>query len=283
MDEDEEEEEISQRRTLADPTVIHYGPRKMNAFDLINMVGGAAMNRMFIRGLGGKGRQVKTTQFTSTAPGEVLLARLGRVLGEMEDVESEVNDKYAQVRAVKEGDRGQVALCAQVYEMTPALFMVECRKTKGDMFFYYDFYRDIQRRMEALDQPGAAAAAQPGKAAKEEQKAEEGDTVIKAGTRTLTISRPGSGSGSGLVGTGTGSGSGSAFRGKLSILITPNTPVREGPEVGPVPGSEESWHRSANPVVAAVQSDAQQRWDQQRWRAQRTARPRHTAAAAVSG
>ena len=230
MDDDEEEEELAQRRTLTDPSLILYGPRKMNAFDLINMVGGAAMNRMFIRGLGGKGRQVKTTQFTSSAPWDVLLQRLQRVLSEMEGVDWEVNEKYAQVRAVKEGDRGQVALCGQVYEMTPTLYMVECRKVKGDMFFYYDFYREIKRRMSGLDSPSSPLQS-PLKEAKEEVKDEE--TVIQAGSRTLTISRPGSGSeaersvgnGGGL--THSSSSGGSAFRGKLSILITPSTPVKE--------------------------------------------------------
>ena len=234
MDEDEEEEEVAQRRALADPTVISYGPRKMNAFDLINMVGGAAMNRMFIRGLGGKSRQVKTTQFTSTASCELLLQRLQRVLSDMEGVECQVHGKYAQVRAVKEGDRGQVAMCCQVYEMTDSLHLVECRKIKGDLFFYNDLYREVKRRMEGMDSPSSStlsrtpALLHPRREAKEEVEDEE--TVIKAGSSTLTLSRPGSGE----AGTGGGgavaihsSGSGSAFRGKLSILITPSTPVKE--------------------------------------------------------
>ena len=209
MDEDEEEEEVAQRRTLSSPGDVQFGPRHMNAFDLINMVGGQAMNRMFVRGLHGLSRQVKTTQFTSSAPCDVLLERLETVLSSMEGVAWEVVRKYAQVRAVKEGDRGQVALCAQVYEMTPALHMVECRKLKGDMFFYYDLFTAVKRQMEAFDRsPDAASPTGEAverqkrrKKVKEEEKAdggqeedEEEETVIQAGSQSLTLSRPGSAS-----------------------------------------------------------------------------------------
>ena len=285
MDEDEEEEELSARRPLSSsaatpsaspspsPAVL-FGPRKMNAFDLINMVGGAAVNRMFVRGLVGKQRQVAATQFSSSQPPAVLLRRLAAVMREMEGVEFRVIDKYAQVRAVKDGARGKVALCCQVYEMTPQLFMLECRKMKGDLFVYYDFYRELKRRMEQKDREGRdtqqlSRDRRTGsrRDSTDEQKAAEGEqaaaedspaTVIAATGRNLTITKPGSGSSlSGSSGgssssssmSRSGSNSSGSFRNKpLSILITPNTPTH-GPHSD---GGERKDEAAVAPIDAAA-------------------------------
>ena len=285
MDEDEEEEELSSRRPLSSsaaapsgspspsPAVL-FGPRKMNAFDLINMVGGAAVNRMFVRGLVGKQRQVAATQFSSSQPPDVLLRRLAAVMREMEGVEFRVIDKYAQVRAVKDGARGKVALCCQVYEMTPQLFMLECRKMKGDLFVYYDFYREVKRRMEQKEREGRDAQAlskdrRTGsrRSSTDEQKAAEAAqtggedspaTVIAASGRSLTITKPSSSSLSGGSGSSSMSRSGSNSSGSfrkmpqaLSILITPNTPTH-----APHSGGEERKDEVAGAATDAAAADS---------------------------
>ena len=166
MDEDEEEEELKARYTPAS-TAPHYGPRILNAFDFINGVGGAAMNRMFSHSLSHSAsftrkREVRQNQFTSNEPWQQLLQRLERVMASMDGVECRRIDKYAQVRAVRDsGLRGVVGMVAQVHEMTPQLYMVECRKSKGDVFVYNEFYNELKRRMLAGKGKQEGAASKP--------------------------------------------------------------------------------------------------------------------------
>ena len=266
MDEDEEEEELKARYTPAS-TAPYYGPRILNAFDFINMVGGAAMNRMFSHSLSHSAsftrkREVRQNQFTSNEPWQPLLHRLERVMASMEGVECRRIDKYAQVRAVRASGRGVVGMVAQVHEMTPQLYMVECRKSKGDVFVYNEFYNELKRRMmagkgktEGVSTVNTVASVQAdagGRNSKvgarefyeEERKDSTGiggggsiggksdgeAAVIRAGRQTLTIQRPGSGSNNSNSSTGSNSsnssgGGGSGLRGKLNIVVTPNTPL----------------------------------------------------------
>ena len=269
MDEEEEDEELKARYTPAS-TAPYYGPRILNAFDFINMVGGAAMNRMFSHSLSHSAsftrkREVRQNQFTSNEPWQQLLQRLERTMAAMDGVECRRIDKYAQVRAVRDSGRGVVGMVAQVHEMTPQLYMVECRKTKGDVFVYNELYNELKRRMvagkgkaevntvrvEAVTQ--ADVGGRGGKVGAREQYEEERKdvsdsgsgssggaatagkiegqaAVIRAGRQTLTIQRPGSGSNTSASSTGSNSsnssgGGGSGLRGKLNIVVTPNTPL----------------------------------------------------------
>ena len=290
MDEEEEEEELRARYTPAS-TAPYYGPRILNAFDFINGVGGAAMNRMFSHSLSHSAsftrkREVRQNQFTSNEPWQQLLQRLERVMASMDGVECRRIDKYAQVRAVRDsGLRGVVGMVAQVHEMTPQLYMVECRKSKGDVFVYNEFYNELKRRMLAGKGKQEGAASKPetgaqtdagGRGSKvggvrevyeEEKKDAAGSVsgggtgsggssggksdgeaaVIRAGRQTLTIQRPSSGSNSSKSSTGSNSsnsssgGGGSGLRGKLNIVVTPNTPLPntadEAEEAGGASGS----------------------------------------------
>ena len=246
MDEEEEEEELKARATPASAEP-YYGPRILNAFDFINMVGGAAMNRMFSSSLQShsasftRKREVRQQQFTSNEPWQALLLRLERVLGGMEGVECRRIDKYAQVRAVRDSGRGVVGLVAQVHEMTPQLYLVECRKSKGDVFVYNELYTELKRRMMAGKGQAAEGTTVKVEAHAEERKDSGGGggsggkadgeaAVIRAGRQSLTIQRPGSGANPGASSTGSNSsnssgGGGSGLRGKLNIVVTPNTPL----------------------------------------------------------
>ena len=105
------------------------GPIPLNAFDLINMVGGAAMGRMFQRG---QDKKVRTfTQFTSSLPLESILAKLEELLKTIpEETVFRVYPKQCMIKASRSTARGKVFAISQIYMMTPKLFMVEWRKMK---------------------------------------------------------------------------------------------------------------------------------------------------------
>jgi hypothetical protein len=120
------------------------GPIPLNAFDLINMVGGAAMGRMFQRGDDKKLHHF--TQFTTNLPLESILAQLDLVLTAIGDTRHRLYARQCVVKAARSTARGKVFGACQIYQMTPRLFMLEWRKIKGDAFLFRDFFREIKRR-----------------------------------------------------------------------------------------------------------------------------------------
>ena len=119
------------------------GPIPLNAFDLINMVGGAAMGRMFQRPAD---RAVKTfTQFTTNLPLPQILQRVQDVLTEMGETEFRVHEAQTLLKAARAAPRGKILASCQVYQMTPRLFMLEWRKIKvrgkrkQAIFFHFGF------------------------------------------------------------------------------------------------------------------------------------------------
>jgi serine/threonine protein kinase len=104
------------------------GPIPLNAFDLINMVGGAAMGRMFQRG---SEKKVRTfTQFTTTLPLDQILAKLEDVLRIISETRHKLYPKQCIIKASRSTTRGKILGACQIYQMTPKLFMVEWRKMK---------------------------------------------------------------------------------------------------------------------------------------------------------
>ena len=124
------------------------GAIKINAFDLINMVGGAAMSRMF-RGADREQKTDHVTQFTSADDVDKILSSLQSALSSISEVVYRSYPHHCQIRVLQRTLRGKVLMLIQLYEMTPKLHMIECRKMKGDIFAYHDLYREIKKRIAA--------------------------------------------------------------------------------------------------------------------------------------
>lgn len=128
--------EVLERKTsqeLAAPLVI-------NAFDLINMAGFAAVNRMFQRD------DLKTlkpfTQFSCNLPALDILD-IVKNLFEQRGVSPVVNKKEFTVRA--ELSKGTLVVSVRLYQIASGVHMVECRREQGDILAYQTFYLDFKR------------------------------------------------------------------------------------------------------------------------------------------
>jgi len=107
------------------------------------------MSRMF---RGGADREQKTdhvTQFTSADGVDVILGKLQSALSSIHDVVFRSYPHNCQIRVLQRTLRGKVLMLIQLYEMTPKLHMIKCRKMKGDIFAYHDLYREIKKRIAA--------------------------------------------------------------------------------------------------------------------------------------
>jgi serine/threonine protein kinase len=122
------------------------GLKVMNAFDLINMCGGMALNRMFQSN--DEKRVKRSTQFTSTIPAANIMARL---TGYLESQNCEISiDSASKVKAVLQTPKGAVGVVIQIYMLADSLHLVEVRRGKGDIFEYHKFYTQLNEQLKDL-------------------------------------------------------------------------------------------------------------------------------------
>lgn len=122
------------------------GLKVMNAFDLINMCGGMALNRMFQSN--DEKRVKRSTQFTSTIPAASIMSRL---TGYLESLSCEISiDSPSKVKAVLQTPKGAVGVVIQIYMLADSLHLVEVRRGKGDIFEYHKFYTQLNEQMKDL-------------------------------------------------------------------------------------------------------------------------------------
>ncbi|TYZ60485.1 hypothetical protein PybrP1_007050 [[Pythium] brassicae (nom. inval.)] len=122
------------------------GLKVMNAFDLINMCGGVALNRMFQSQ--DEKRVKRSTQFTSTIPAAGILARL---TGYLESLHCELSvDGASKVKAVLQTPKGAVGVVIHIYMLADSLHLVEVRRGKGDIFEYHKFYTQLNEQLKDL-------------------------------------------------------------------------------------------------------------------------------------
>ncbi|RLN45032.1 hypothetical protein BBJ28_00014644 [Nothophytophthora sp. Chile5] len=122
------------------------GLKVMNAFDLINMCGGMALNRMFQSN--DEKRVKRSTQFTSTIPATSIMTRL---TAHLESLNCEITvENASKVKAVLQTPKGAVGVVIQIYMLADSLHLVEVRRGKGDIFEYHKFYSQLNGEMKDL-------------------------------------------------------------------------------------------------------------------------------------
>jgi len=125
----------------------------MNAFDLINMCGGMALNRMF-QSFDEK-RVKRSTQFTSCLPADAILKSLTAHLNNM-NCEVTVLEGSYKIKATCQTPKGAVGVVIQIYVLADSLHLVEVRRGKGDIFEYHKFYTQLSEQMKDLITPSSS-------------------------------------------------------------------------------------------------------------------------------
>lgn len=141
-DSDEDEKDPKKRDRV--------GPIPMNAFDLVNMVGGAAMGRLLVR----DANSVKTsfTQFPSSLPWEEVMKVIREALAKLPNVTIKYfKEEKCKAKIEAKTNRGEITVRIQVYQMTPTLHMIDCRKSKGDIFAYHHWYKEFKHKYESCE------------------------------------------------------------------------------------------------------------------------------------
>ncbi|KAF0693165.1 Aste57867_15833 [Aphanomyces stellatus] len=127
------------------------GPKVMNAFDLINMCGGMALNRMF-QSFDDK-RVKRSSQFTSSLSAATILTSISDHMKAMPGCDVNADASNFKLKATLTTPKGAVGCTVQIYVLAESLHLVEIRRGKGDIFEYHKFHTAICERMTDLINP----------------------------------------------------------------------------------------------------------------------------------
>ncbi|KAG9447880.1 hypothetical protein H6P81_014008 [Aristolochia fimbriata] len=109
-------------------------PTCMNAFDIISLSAGFNLSGLFENPEHHKAQ----ARFTSQKPASAIVSKLEEI-AEMESFKVKRQDGMLKLQGSKEGRKGQLAIDAEIYEVTPSFYMVEVSKKAGDTLEYKKF------------------------------------------------------------------------------------------------------------------------------------------------
>ncbi|XVF34646.1 hypothetical protein REPUB_Repub18cG0076800 [Reevesia pubescens] len=132
---------------VAEPsTVDEGGPLIMNAFEMITLSQGLNLSVLFDRQQDYIKRQ---TRFVSRKPARVIISSVEAVAESM-GLKVHTRNYKTRLEGVSANKVGQFAVVLEVFEVAPALFMVDVRKAAGDTLEYHKFYKNLCAKLENI-------------------------------------------------------------------------------------------------------------------------------------
>lgn len=130
-------------------------PTPLNAFDLISLSPGFDLSGLFEDDKIEK----SPSRFTSQESASSIVSKLEKV-AMTEDFKVKKQDGKVKLQGNKEGRKGQLAIDAEIFEVTPSFHVVEVTKKSGDTMEYLKFYnqdlkpslKDVVWNWEGSDQ-----------------------------------------------------------------------------------------------------------------------------------
>ncbi len=136
---------------------VSDGPRLLNAFDVVNMLGGLELGR--IMESGDKRVMQASPQFLSSAPAASILSRVSASLTSLGATSVNVDDRGYKVKGKVMTGRGEISVVAVVYRMSDELHLVEVHRGRGDILEYNSLYTRLREGLADI----TVKAAPPGK------------------------------------------------------------------------------------------------------------------------
>ncbi|RCV25187.1 hypothetical protein SEVIR_5G144400v4 [Setaria viridis] len=108
-------------------------PTSLNAFDIISHSKGFDLSGLF-----GDREQKANSRFMTQKPASAIVSKLEQI-AETERFMVKKQDGLVTLQGSKEGRKGQLAINAEIFEVTPAFYVVEVKKSAGDTLEYERF------------------------------------------------------------------------------------------------------------------------------------------------
>lgn len=109
-------------------------PASLNAFDIISQSKGFDLSCLFEKDQ----EQKANSRFMTQRPASAIVSKLEQI-AETEHFKVKKQDGLVKLQGSKEGRKGQLAIDAEIFEVTPAFYVVEVKKSAGDTLEYEMF------------------------------------------------------------------------------------------------------------------------------------------------
>lgn len=109
-------------------------PNCMNAFDIISLSAGFNLSGLFEK----DNSHRPEARFTTQKSASDIVSKLEEI-AEHESFKVKKKDGLVKLQGCKEGRKGQLAIDAEIFEVTPSFHVVEVKKSAGDTLEYQNF------------------------------------------------------------------------------------------------------------------------------------------------
>jgi len=125
------------------------GPKRLNAFELVNQCGGFAIERMFRTG-SEFNQPRRVNQFTSHRAPQEIIEGVNRALLAM-SCETRVFPEMFKIKATMLTPKNSMlGVVIRVYGLLESLQLVEVRRGKGDILEFHQFFQALMERLSPL-------------------------------------------------------------------------------------------------------------------------------------
>ncbi len=131
-----------------------FGPKNLNAFDLINMVSGQSMNNMLM--FNKDITAPSFTQFTSRLRTEDSMAIIDYVLLETPNLRYRICYRKCNVSLIWTNSKNhRIGANIELFKLTPTLHMVQCKRVDGSILAFHEFYKRFKDDVNRYETSGA--------------------------------------------------------------------------------------------------------------------------------
>lgn len=148
--------EASPATAVAAAAVKGKGPAALNAFEVVNMFGGLALNRL-LETTDKRDKLLSVTpQFISAMPANVVLTRISTSLATL-GAEVTVDDEAYKVKGRFVTGKGTINVVVQIFAISDELHLVELKRGKGDILEYNSIYMKLRESLADLVTKGSVS------------------------------------------------------------------------------------------------------------------------------
>uniref|UniRef100_A0A0D3G4E2 non-specific serine/threonine protein kinase n=1 Tax=Oryza barthii TaxID=65489 RepID=A0A0D3G4E2_9ORYZ len=144
---------------------MNMKPASLNAFDIISLSQGFDLSGMFC--CHGHSSRTQDQLFVTRKPATAIVSRLEEIaetehftVKKKQKKRQEEDGMAVKLQGWKEGRKGQLAIDAEIFEVSPSCYVVEVKKTAGDTLEYQAFCnRDLRPSLNDICWTSPATAA----------------------------------------------------------------------------------------------------------------------------
>merc|ERR1719384_2185902 len=129
-------------------------PISMTAFDLIGIVSTSMLNNVFTRSMQDSSHQKKTyTRFVSHSTPPKILYAIQEAVHRIADCTCRVASDRYEIKVVKRKGHRTIHINIQIFQTPlPSEYMIECRRTQGNIFKYHEFFEEFEKQYKNVIQ-----------------------------------------------------------------------------------------------------------------------------------